>query len=144
MKKIFGLVVAVSLLGFAGSASADTCGQNYRADMVTDPITLVVTTVQTPTVFLPCEGGDPMRVVQAWGLNGYQTPTLNAGQIISDEAGITDMCPVWYPVTISGKSCFDVSHTDMYRNQAREIARGLQKNGTMTHYAQDYSYWLSH
>lgn len=109
MKKILLAVFAVGLFSFAGTASADVCGQNYISTMVTDPVTLVVTTVVTPGAYLGCGNMDPLKVVQAWGLDGYHTPRVTRGTWITDFRGAKDYCPLWYQA-----DCFDISNTSYY------------------------------
>ncbi len=44
--------------------------------------------------------GDPMKVVQPWGLDGYHTPII--------KGGVKD-CPLWYKW-----GCFDLAGIDNY------------------------------
>jgi hypothetical protein len=73
----------------------------------------------------PCGNGDPSAVVQAWGLNSYQTPSVAAGVVVTDEYGFKDTCPAFY-----GKfMCADITRTDYYRNSMKAVARDLIAKG---------------
>lgn len=139
MKKIAllaALIAASYSFSFSASA-AEVCGSNYRSEMVTDPITLVISTVSVFDHTNPCEGSDPMAIVQAWGLTGHQTPMVRTGATVTDDAGMSDTCPTWYNVM----GCFDLTHTNYYENQMRDIAQQTSKSGL--HYADNWSYWLN-
>ena len=64
--------------------------------------------------------GDPMRVTQPWGLTGYATPIIGSGLSVTDEAGVSDICPKWYP-----RGCFSLVNTEYYRNQMISLAKDL-------------------
>ena len=41
--------------------------------------------------------GDPMAVMQSWGLTGYQSKIVRPGTAILNKAGRQiDTCPLWY------------------------------------------------
>jgi hypothetical protein len=122
MKNIFLSLALASLVvvGFASTASAAVCGE-----------------LDANGVLIQCGNGDPRNVMQPWGLTGHQTPTIAAGAVVVDEAGNVDTCPAWY-----GKmGCSDISRTDYYRNQMRNLAKQLQSRGFAVGI---FSYWLTH
>lgn len=113
MKYILTILAGVVLFG--GTASANnltTCGNNYHNEMVIDPITLVVTNTQIFDGFLGCDGSDPMKVTQAWGVDGYHTPVVKAGTVTVDAWNYKNLCPVWYGLG----GCFDISNTSYYKD----------------------------
>jgi hypothetical protein len=67
----------------------------------------------------------PNVVTQVWGLTGYQTPHVVAGAAITDEHGIVDVCPSWYPHSGPLGSCQDTSHTDCYRAKMNVTAQHI-------------------
>lgn len=115
------LIIALALVGFAGKAQA-----HVLLDEFDNPI------------IHSHPNGDPMLVVNAWGLNGYQTPIIAVGAVIADEGGITTTCPSWYPKF----GCFDLTRTEYYRNQMRETARQISQLGVANQFGQ-MSYWLN-
>ena len=70
--------------------------------------------------------GDPNRVVQVWGTDGYNTPKIAAGE---------GDCPVWYY-----NGCFDLTETSYYQNQMIELARQVVNAG-MRYQFPHLSYW---
>ncbi len=66
--------------------------------------------------------GDPMNLGMPWGLAGYQTPVVKNGSLITDEHGYTMSCAFF-------QGCFDITHTDYYRQQMFSIATQLKKLG---------------
>jgi len=65
-------------------------------------------------------GGDPNKVVQSWGLTGYETPLISAGSVVYDRHGVPSECPEDY-----ARGCMDITGTDMYVNGMLELARQL-------------------
>lgn len=128
MKYILSVILA---LGFStGIASASVCGNNYRAEMVTDPVTLVISTVQVFDHYMGCDTIDPMKVVQAWGLDGYNTPKAKAGETIVDKMGLTDTCPKWYMKSTYGDfACFNLTSTKYYEDKMISTAKQILQNG---------------
>lgn len=51
---------------------------------------------------------DPNAIGQVWGMNGYTTPKVRFGQVVTDEFGFTSLCNDFW-------GCFDISRTDYYR-----------------------------
>lgn len=121
MKKIAIIVATLAFLGMATVASASTftppvntgeCGANIYDQSTSTPI--VIGTVM-------CGNGDPMLVSMPWGLTGHQTPQIVSGTTVSDTHGVESTCPAWYGIM----GCFDLTSTDYYKNQMRELARQL-------------------
>lgn len=73
--------------------------------------------------------GDPMKVVQAWGTDGYNTPTLKAGQ---------GECPLW--VT---HGCFDISKTSYYQNTMINLAKTLKGLGYTSYHFPSMTQWFN-
>lgn len=84
----------------------------------------------------PCGNGDPSAVMNSWGLTGAQTPRVAPGAVIVDEGGVKDVCPTWY---IAG--CSDITKTEYYRNNMKELARQLVKAGIANQFPQ-FVYWV--
>lgn len=77
-------------------------------------------------VLPPDTGGvDPNTVTQIWGLTGYQTPHVAVGVSITDEHGIVDVCPSWYPHSGPLGSCQDTSHTEYYHAKMNVTAKQI-------------------
>jgi len=68
--------------------------------------------------------GDPKAVSQVWGLTGYNTPIVSAGTVVTDAYGVSDTCPKWY-----AGGCSDLTRTDWYSNQMKDLARKLIASG---------------
>lgn len=72
------------------------------------------------------QGGPiPTEISMPWGLKGGETPTVKAGTVVTDEHGIAYDCPI---IFVSFQ-CYDLTRTDYYRNQMRELGRQLIANG---------------
>ncbi len=131
MKKIIVLSLSLVFVAFAPKAFASTCGDpslNHPAYDIYPPAVLATTTI--PEVDnTACGNSDPNLVMQAWGMNGYQTPKVNSGVVVTDEHGVSDFCPKWYPM-----GCFDLTHTDYYRGQMEAVVRQLLSNGTASQF----------
>lgn len=121
MKKLGIILATVSLLGMASVVSAVSftpptntgkCGANIYDQSTSTPI--VIGTVI-------CGNGDPMKVGMPWGLTGYQTPQIASGTTVSDRHNVQSTCPAWYGIM----GCFNLTATDYYENQMRELARQL-------------------
>lgn len=71
-------------------------------------------------------GADPNTLTQVWGLTGYQTPHVAAGETIpADQYGYSEgICPSWYPKGANG-GCQVLVSTDYYRNSMNVLAKGL-------------------
>lgn len=125
MNKLIIAIAAVAVFTGFQVAEANTTCDPSKVDLV--------------TTLVQCNGNDPMMVTMPWGLTGAQTPILKAGETVTDEAGVTDICPKWYFT-----NCFDISRTDYYRNYMRNLAKQLLANGTLTHYERfQYQNWLT-
>lgn len=135
MKTTKFIVAIIIAFGFVGSASAQLVGSSSN---VTNIATSTATT-STPVIITtskPLGNGDPLAVTQAWGLTGYQTPKTAPGTIVTDEGGIQDTCPAWY----GWGGCFDLTRTDYYRNQMRELGRQLRAQGVR---GGIFTYWIN-
>lgn len=114
MRKSIGFVLSFALFFvLAGSASANHLGDNQIH-----------------------ANGDPLAVIQPWGLNGHQTVTVRPGQSITDEAGEVYVCPIWHGQV----GCSDVTRTEWYRNSQIAAARGLKALGLLVP-GNRYFYW---
>lgn len=125
MKKNIIVVVAIfSFFAIASKTHAITCGNpalNHPVQFVFDGVsTTTIPAVENTS----CEGTNPLLVMQVWGLRGIDTPKIKGGESVTDEFGVSDTCPRWYPV-----GCSDLTHTDFYRNEMRSTARALIANG---------------
>lgn len=133
MKKyvFVGIAVFFGIIGLSATAHADTlkCGVNVTAE---------TETASSTTFIQNCGGGDPMKVVNAWGLTGYQTPHVDAGAMVTDEGGFSTVCPKFTNVM----GCSDISRTDYYRNQIETAARGIISNGSIAEFPQ-FKYWIN-
>ena len=67
----------------------------------------------------PTGNGDPMKIVQVWGLTGYNTPVVPVGTVLHLGYGLADeVCPAWYPKHMG---CFDLRSTEYWRIQLRAL-----------------------
>ena len=73
--------------------------------------------------------GDPMKVVQVWGTNGYETPTLKAGE---------GECPLWIT-----HGCFDISKTSYYQNTMINLAKTLKGLGYTNYHFPSMTEWFN-
>jgi len=72
-------------------------------------------------------GGGPIvgTIMQAWGITDGNTPTVAAGDFVTDEMGVRYQCPA-YP---GFPRCYDLTHTAWYRAQMIAIAHQLKALG---------------
>lgn len=115
LSAMFALVLVFGV--GAVSASAATCGDGTGGTVV-------------------CGNGNPELVVNGFGVTNSQVPHVAPGASVSDAAGITDTCPIWYKM-----GCLDIFGTEVYKNQARFLAKQLQERGFALG---KYVYWLNH
>jgi len=90
------------------------------------------------TVSAPCQfmgNGDPMAVMQSWGLSGHSTPTVSAGTVVNDGYGISAVCPKWQPA-----GCFNLTTTNWYKQYMTNLAKQLLGNGFWVQFPQ-YKEW---
>lgn len=121
-KYIVFAVVLVAVLLVAGSAHAAESGCTNLKALNYDSSA----TVDDGSCKFTVGGGDPMKVVMVWGLDGYHTPRIASGQ---------KDCPAWYPV-----GCFDLTSTQYYRDQMMNLARELIAKGFVNQFPQ-YEEW---
>ncbi len=132
MKKM-SIAVSVFVLAFFFASNTHAALEGSSSS-VADPQVVVSNPVPTPKP--PVGNGDPLAVTQVWGLTGHQTPHIQSGATIVDEGGIVDTCPAWYGMM----GCFDLSRTDYYRNQMKELGRQLRALGVT---GGVFSYWIN-
>lgn len=98
---------------------------------------LVVEVPATDAQLVGCvnENGNPLLVMQPWGMNMGDSLYLrvDSGVTFSDEAGIQFSCPA----TTGVFGCIKLVSLDYWKSQARVIAK--QTNGWG-----NYNYWLTH
>lgn len=121
MKKIASIVLGIALI-VPVAASAASCGE-------IDPITNTV---------VQCGNGSPETVVNGYGVKNGDVQRLAPGQTVADAAGITSTCPVWFSAQMG---CVNIFGTEVYKGQARSLARQLQASGFSLGL---YAYWLTH
>lgn len=105
----FLLVVGVFSIASLGqvSAAVQQCGDPSQS-------TIDVT-------YVSCGNGSPELVTSAWGTTNSGTPHVQPGQSVTDESGISSLCPSFFT-----NYCVDITHTEYYRNQMKAIAQQLQ------------------
>lgn len=130
MKKlIISSFVFALVFSFAGVAHGeDKCGDtklNHPAfEVVTEDTSTVPSTFSTTTVpalnNISCGNGSPELVVSPWGKMNSEVPHIQPGQSSTDEAGITETCPAWFPFY-----CVDITRTEYYRTRMKNLAAEL-------------------
>lgn len=135
--KIFVFLVAagmgVSLISPAFVfADVDVC-----SNLVGDQAVVPVNYRANPdgTCSLVQGNGNPATVSQAWGLTGAQSTVVPAGATITDEFGFSVQCGRF-------DACIDLTRTDYYRNQMRDLARSLIATGQAGRFPM-FSGWIS-
>lgn len=98
-KKIIAGIIGLSLFASFGAVAFAT------TDCTANPT--------DPSCFVG--NGDPSQATNAWGLDGYHTPSVVAGAVIQDGFGNADLCPAFLKnVANPGAACMDISHTAYY------------------------------
>lgn len=113
---IIAVIIIGAVIGFGGvAAKAETCGNA--------PLS-------------PCQNGNPYIIMQVWGLTGANTPIVSAGGTVTDEGGVSAICPIW-----SIQPCSDISRTEYYRQSMEGVARGVVSLGRQNEFP-EFRYWF--
>lgn len=138
MKKfILTSVVALGLVVSFGTKSAfaatpAVCGDNVTPATYDSGGVLITATT---TVTLNCTNGNPLNVVNGWGLTGAQSLKMSVGAFATDENGATYQCETWIL-----QGCYDITHTWYYHNYMVNLGHQLVSNGFSAQFPQ-FSYW---
>lgn len=132
MKKTIILSILVSSLfvGVANASSTVTCGD----PALNRPETVLPSGEVLPAINnVRCDGTNPENVASAWGTNS-SVPSMTSGQLAIDEGGIKSICPMFI------SRCVDITHTNYYRTQMKELGRQLKSLGVTGGL---FSYWIN-
>lgn len=82
-----------------------------------------------------CGGTNPLTVMQVWGLDAAHTPTISAGESVTDKFGITytDTCFKWEK-GLTG--CMNLTGTDYYIERTLSMGRELLASGYWVQFPQ--------
>lgn len=117
MKKIISFTFAIVFFAVAGVSNADTCGA--------DPLP-------------PCvSNGNPLQVMQAWGLTGANTKIVLPGTTIVDDGGLSVFCNPRVDV----QGCSDLTGLDYYKNQQIATAKKLIETGRISQFP-IFQFWV--
>ena len=135
MKKIIFTFAVFSFFVFASSsfAAVDIC-TNLAGDQTMAPVGYIHNSDDTCTI--APSNGNPLIVMQAWGLNGYETKTVPPGTVITDDAGSSYTCNI----RTDSQGCSVLVGLDYYRNQMRVMYKSLVALGIAYQFPQ-FSYW---
>lgn len=131
MKKFiaFSFVFSFLVIGVA-TTHASVCGDvklNHPAYDVTDPVTLVVTTVPAVDNVSCGNGPIPGTISMSWGLTDGHTPMLKQGETATDIGGISYSCNINF-------GCYDLTKTDYYIGQMRSLITELGTKGLLNQF----------
>lgn len=134
-KTIVSVLMLTSLFAVSSQTrlEASTCGN----PSLNRPETQVWNGLSTTTIAavdnVNCDSQNPENVASAWGTNG-SVPNIKAGAIVSDEGGISYICPSFIA------RCVDITHTSYYRVQMESLGRQLKKMGF---FGGQFAYWIN-
>ena len=136
MKKIIFTFAVFSFFVFASPSFAATCGNPSLNQPAFDVFDGVSTTTVPAIDNVRCDNANPLIIMQAWGLRGYETKTVPPGTVITDEAGNSYTCNI----RVDSQGCSVLVGLDYYKNQMRAMYKSLVALGIAYQFPQ-FSYW---